>query len=112
MGRHQRYLMVFTEDRYCQLVSGSDPAQAVIDHYDEMNAMCPVSDPELSDEFVVTLYEVTGDHDEVYEPLARKLDESDYIGCDALHAQLQPSRIAHRVGVVMRANDVQTSLLP
>ncbi|MER9632692.1 hypothetical protein [Mesorhizobium sp. M0228] len=52
------FLMISQEDDYGDLIHGTDPASAVEGHYAEMDAWCSPKDPELNEEFVLTVYEI------------------------------------------------------
>ena len=53
------FLMLDDEHRYGQLVSGAEPSVAVEAHYASLDAWCaPAPDAEISEEFLVFLYEV------------------------------------------------------
>jgi hypothetical protein len=56
------FLMVDEQHSYAQLVSGPDACAAVEDHYATLDAWCsPSPDAEISEEFLLFLYEVPAD---------------------------------------------------
>lgn len=72
------FLMMTQEGDYGALVRGADAASAIERHYAEMDAWCPPQDPELNEEFAVTLYEIPRHAEGDVAALGDKLSAGDY----------------------------------
>lgn len=79
MGASDKFfLMVDDQHNYAQLVSGPDPCSAVEDHYAMLDAWCsPSPDAEISEEFLLFLYEVPADLAEEVSEQFEDLDGDD-----------------------------------
>ncbi|MER9657016.1 hypothetical protein NKJ26_26590 [Mesorhizobium sp. M0152] len=77
------FLMMSQEVDYGALVRGADAASAIERHYAEMDAWCPPQDPELNEEFAVTLYEIPRHAEGEVAALVDKLSAGDYTAAAA-----------------------------
>jgi len=104
------YLMIHQEEGLGQLVGGPSPAAAVQAHYDEMDMWCaPAPDAEVSEEFLVRLYEVPASHEREVRERFEDLDSDEFSREAADYIAENPSMTGVDVNVVYTAAEGATA---
>lgn len=65
------YIIVFEEDGVATMSRGTSAAAAVVNHYAEMDLYCSPQDPDMHEEFDVSVYAIP---DEITEKVAAAID--------------------------------------
>ncbi|WP_447952386.1 hypothetical protein [Sphingopyxis chilensis] len=58
------HIVVFEKDGVATTSRGADAALAVVNHYDEMDMYCSPQDPDMHEEFDVSVYAIPDDMEE------------------------------------------------
>ena len=104
------FLMVHEQHSYTQLVSGSDACAAVEDHYATLDAWCsPSPDADISEEFLLFLYEVPPHLVDEFSERFEDLDGDETAAQVAVFTRENPNVAPVEVNVIYTAADGATA---